>query len=87
MTDTIDLLESIGRDASLRRASPGELEHALEQMQASDSLKRAAASGQATLIKTELGTEYHQVVQSPPPGPTPSNQKMAMTPPPPPEKD
>lgn len=55
MTDTIDLLEAIGRDASLRHASPEELTKALEQARASEALTRAVASGDCSHLLRELG--------------------------------
>lgn len=55
MTDTIDLLETIGRDASLRHASPEELTKALEQAQASEALTSAVASGDCSQLSRELG--------------------------------
>jgi hypothetical protein len=57
MTDTIELLETIGRDASLRHASTEELTDMLEQAQASDALKAAAASGDRMLLSKELGSK------------------------------
>lgn len=55
MANTIELLESIGKDASLRHASGSDLEKILDDMQASDELKRAAGMGDAEPIKQELG--------------------------------
>jgi hypothetical protein len=55
MTDTIDLLEAIGRDASLRHASPEELTKTLEQAQASEALTAAVASGDCSHLSKELG--------------------------------
>lgn len=55
MTDTIDLLEAIGSDASLRHASPGELQARLDLAGASDSLKAAASSGDAARLSVEFG--------------------------------
>jgi hypothetical protein len=57
MVDTIELLETIGRDASLRHASAEELTGMLEQVQASDALKAAAASGDRMRLSEELGNK------------------------------
>jgi hypothetical protein len=55
MTDTIDLLEAIGSDASLRHASSEELSKALEQAHASEALAAAVTSGDRTELSKELG--------------------------------
>lgn len=55
MADTIELLEAIGRDASLRHASAEELAKALEQAQASDGLTAAVATGDNKWLFNELG--------------------------------
>jgi hypothetical protein len=55
MSDTIELLEAIGRDASLRHASPEELAGVLQHSQASDALTAAVASGDSSLLSGELG--------------------------------
>lgn len=68
MSDTIDLLEAIGRDASLRHAAPEELMPMLEKEQASDALKAAVAAGDSSLLGNELGyRKMHvgQVTQGP----------------------
>ena len=54
MTDTIDLLEAIGRDASLRHASAEELAKVLEGAQASEALTAAVASGNRSPLSEEL---------------------------------
>lgn len=54
MSDTIELLEAIGRDASLRYAPSGELAGILERAQASAPLTAAAASGDITLLSQEF---------------------------------
>ncbi|PWK92691.1 hypothetical protein [Fulvimonas soli] len=64
MTDTIDLLEAIGRDASLRHASAEELAKALEQAQASEALAAAAASGDRARLFEELGHRECEPPQS-----------------------
>jgi hypothetical protein len=58
MTDTLELLETIGQDASLRHASAEELVNILEQAQASEALRAAVAAGDSTLLSAEFG---HQV--------------------------
>ena len=55
MTDTIELLESIGSNAALRHASTEELVQALGQADASDALKAAVIAGDSTLLSVELG--------------------------------
>ncbi|MFC5742052.1 hypothetical protein [Dyella tabacisoli] len=68
MSDTIDLLEAIGRDASLRHASTEELTNMLEQAQASKALTSAAAHGDSSLLFAELGhipMQAPQITQSP----------------------
>jgi hypothetical protein len=57
MSDTIDLLEAIGKNASLRYASAQELADTLEQADASEALKAAAMAGDSSLLCTELGHE------------------------------
>lgn len=68
MSDTIELLEAIGRDASLRHASSEELANVLQQSQASSALAAAVASGDSSLLSVELGHKpmyLPQVVQTP----------------------
>lgn len=68
MTDTIELLDTIGSDASLRHASAEQLSHVLEQANASEALSSAAASGDSSLLFAELGQKPNQApqgVQSP----------------------
>lgn len=55
MRDTVELLEAIGRDASLRHASPEELAKALEEANASKGLRDLAASGDSKALTEELG--------------------------------
>lgn len=55
MRDTVELLESIGRDASLRRASPEVLARALEATQASPGLLELVAHGHSATLAGELG--------------------------------
>ena len=64
MTDTIDLLEAIGSDASLRHASAEELTKALEQVQASEALTAAVASGDHAQLSKELGNKPMKAPQS-----------------------
>jgi hypothetical protein len=68
MSDTIDLLETIGRDASLRHASVEELSNMLELAQASEALMSAAVHGDSSLLSAELGNKpmkAPQITQSP----------------------
>lgn len=62
VTNTIELLETIGRDASLRHASADVLSHALEGLNASDALKQAAVSGDHAHLVRELG---HRDIKTP----------------------
>jgi hypothetical protein len=64
MTDTIELLETIGQDASLRHASAEELALVLEQAQASEALTAAVASGDSSRLWTEFGHKPMQTPQS-----------------------
>ena len=68
MADTLELLEAIGQDASLRHATAEELAKILEQVQASEALKEAVASGDSSLLCGEFGALLNltpQSVQSP----------------------
>lgn len=62
MANTIELLETIGRDASLRHASGEDLLQALTGLQASDALKQAVISGDDGHLMKELG---HRDVKTP----------------------
>ncbi len=55
MTNTIELLEAIGRDASLRHATGDDLSRALSALQASEGLKQAALSGDDGYLAQEFG--------------------------------
>ncbi|MDE2087609.1 MAG: hypothetical protein KGI63_10265 [Xanthomonadaceae bacterium] len=61
--DTIELLEAIGSDASLRYAQAGELRGVLVQAKASIELATALMMGDSSPLRAELGV--HQVPQSP----------------------
>lgn len=63
MTDTIELLEAIGSDASLRYARADELKSVLEQAQASAELAAAVSAGDSAPLRAELGIQ--QVPQAP----------------------
>jgi hypothetical protein len=65
MTDTIELLERIGRDAGLRHASTDELVRVLTDLQGSEGLRQAAMSGDSSTLVTELGPRETQQQQSP----------------------
>jgi hypothetical protein len=62
MRDTIDMLEAIGSDASLRRASAEELTQVLVEAKASEALTAAVASGNTAALLVELG---HRAMNSP----------------------
>ncbi|GGY17912.1 hypothetical protein GCM10008098_07120 [Rhodanobacter panaciterrae] len=55
MLDTIELLDAIGQNATLRYASTDVLAHTLEQVDASSALKAATLSGDSSLLADELG--------------------------------
>ncbi|APG05060.1 hypothetical protein BJI69_14925 [Luteibacter rhizovicinus DSM 16549] len=55
MRDTVELLEAIGRDANLRRASPEVLARALEATHASPGLLELVARGNSATLASELG--------------------------------
>ena len=60
MRDTVELLEAIGRDAALRRASPEALAQVLAANDASAGLRELIASGDSTGLTKELGlTQMH----------------------------
>lgn len=61
MSHTIELLERIGQDASLRHASQEKLAQALDALNASEGLKVAAASGDKSRLGEELGGKHHPV--------------------------
>lgn len=68
MADTIELLEAIGQDASLRYASAEELAKVLKQVQASESLSAAVALGDSSRLSGEFGPKpmnVPQISQSP----------------------
>jgi hypothetical protein len=58
MLDTIDMLESIGSDASLRHASTEKLSGVLQQAHASEALKAAVVSGDSSRLSDELGFSH-----------------------------
>jgi hypothetical protein len=64
MSDTIELLEAIGRDASLRHASSEELTRVLQESKASDVLTTAVASGDSTVLSAEFGHNANQQPQA-----------------------
>jgi len=56
MLDTIEMLEAIGSDASLRYASTVELTNILGKAQASEALAQAVASGDSIHLNSEFGS-------------------------------
>ena len=75
MTDTIELLEAIGSDASLRYASASELKGVLEQARANTELTEAAASGDGALLRVELGIQGVPQTHSAPPLPNEDDEE------------
>lgn len=68
MSDTIELLEAIGQNATLRHASVDELAGTLKQADASEALKAAVMSGDSSRLSEELGHKpmyVPQITQSP----------------------
>ncbi len=61
MSNTIELLERIGQDASLRHVSQETLARTLNAMHASEGLKAAAASGDKRRLEEELGHDHQPV--------------------------
>lgn len=55
MSDTIEWLETIGKDAGLRYAPAEELARTLGQAEASDALMTAVRSGDSARLSAELG--------------------------------
>lgn len=64
MSNTLDLLEAIGRDASLRHASADELTTALAGAQASTALTAAVASGDSSRLADEFGRMANQPTET-----------------------
>jgi hypothetical protein len=64
MTDTMDWLEAIGQDASLRHAPADELNATLEAAEASEALMAAVASGDSAWLTQEFGGAVMHVTQS-----------------------
>ncbi|WP_233841877.1 hypothetical protein [Dyella sp. 2HG41-7] len=64
MTDTIELLEAIGQNASLRYASTETLTEVLEQAQASEALTAAVITGDSKQLFAEFGRMEHAPPQS-----------------------
>lgn len=65
MSNTIELLETIGRNASLRHASGDDLAQNLIGMQASPELLQAATSGDSTYLEKELGHRNMKSTKNP----------------------
>lgn len=63
MTDTIELLEAIGSNASLRYAHAHELTDVLQQAQASIELRTAVISGDGAPLRSEF--KLHEIQQVP----------------------
>ena len=62
MADTIEWLETIGKNATLRRASAGELVETLELTDATAALKTAVMSGDRSSLFAELGHKPMRVM-------------------------
>jgi hypothetical protein len=57
MSNTIELLESIGRNAALRHATREELLRVLQAMDAGEHLRRAVVTGEREHLQSELGEQ------------------------------
>lgn len=68
MTDTLELLETIGRDASLRHASAEALGRVLDEARASEGLRAAVASGDGSKLDVDFRDDitYRGQTQPPP---------------------
>lgn len=65
MTDTIEWLETIGKNANLRHAPAEELAHTLEEAGASEALKAAVKFEDSSRLSTELGNKPMKVDHNP----------------------
>jgi hypothetical protein len=61
MSDSIDFLEAIGRDASLRRLSPEALARRLKEVGASDVLANATVQRDSRLLCEEFGVRVMNI--------------------------
>ena len=61
MSNSIELLERIGQDASLRHASQENLARTLNSLNASEGLRVAASSGDKSRLEEELGHNHEPV--------------------------
>lgn len=66
MSNTIELLETIGKSASLRYASAEQLLHSLDQVDAPKELKGAVSSGDSSFLFRELGKNAMHTSQGAP---------------------
>lgn len=66
MSNTIELLETIGGNAALRYASTAQLAGALEGVNASVALKRAICSGNESSLLEDFGHKAMHLVQASP---------------------
>jgi hypothetical protein len=64
MSNTIELLETIGKDASLRHAPGNELAKTLAGMDASEGLKQAVITRDRRCLVDELRPKFISMVQS-----------------------
>ncbi|BFI95535.1 MAG: hypothetical protein RSP_10450 [Rhodanobacter sp.] len=65
MTDTIDLLEAIGSDASLRYGQTNELMDVLEEVQVSAKFAKAVVLGDGTPLREGLGFNQMPLINAP----------------------
>jgi hypothetical protein len=64
MNDALDLLETIGQDASLRHATAEALAHALAQANAPEALTQAVALGEISRLSEEFGPVRNETMQT-----------------------
>ncbi|MGN2245568.1 hypothetical protein ACFWZ3_02630 [Frateuria sp. GZRR35] len=66
MSNTIELLETIGGNAALRYASTAQLAGVLERADASSALRRAICSGNGSALLEDFGHKAMHLVQATP---------------------
>ncbi len=75
MKNTIELLEAIGSNASLRHFSGEDLARTLEGMHATDGLRQAAELGDSSPLRAELGPRTMEVNHTPNQSPAPCDEE------------
>ncbi|HET8899941.1 MAG TPA: hypothetical protein VFN09_14330 [Rhodanobacteraceae bacterium] len=65
MSNTLDVLESVGKNAALRFSTTDELMVALAGLDASDAVRHAAATGDMAPLRQAAGPRHVQTLNSP----------------------